>query len=100
MTFRNAVRQDLEVTLRTMMQDVSTPFDRESGEMTFIQGHFPYFKDQFQMKGVKLFEQGNRLILLPRVADTLPPSGVVILDKENYIHRPAVKSDPTLKIAR
>jgi hypothetical protein len=98
--FRNAVRQDLEVTLRTMMQDISAPFDRESGEMTFVQGHFPYFKDHFQTKGFKLFENSDRLILLPRVADTIPLSGVVILDKGSYIHRPAVKSDPTLKIAR
>ena len=68
--------------------------------MTFVQGHFPYFKDDLQTKGVKLFEDDDRLILLPRVADTFPLSGVVILDKRHYIHRPALKSDPVTKIAR
>ncbi|OUR71586.1 hypothetical protein A9Q78_09310 [Methylophaga sp. 41_12_T18] len=88
---------NLQSSIKLMLNDVSSPYPRDENELTMVQGYYPYMRKRIQTIGFKLTEDENSIIYVPRLGDAMVFSGVHVMDKSLTTFRVAQPDDSFFK---
>ncbi len=77
-----------------MMNDIATPYARNSSNLNVVQGQFLFVPIRAQILGHKLSEDNESISFIPKHGDGALFAGVNIINKKDITYRPAKESDP------
>lgn len=88
------INYGLEKSVKFMMNDISTPYTRNSSNLNVVQGQFLFVPIRAQILGHKLNEDSESISFIPKHGDGALFAGVNIISKKDITFRPAKENDP------
>lgn len=90
----------LDSAIRTMLNDIASPYARDEASLLTVKGFFPHVNKPLQVVGYKLGEENGQILFLPKLGTTIVFAGVNLLDPSTMVINPWTKKDKPLKVLK
>jgi hypothetical protein len=86
--------KNIKLSLDNLLADLVAPAPRDDANLLLVETHVPFMKSRLQLKGNKIAEDQDHLVLAAAASDMHTFSGVHVLDKKLITQQPASQIDP------